>query len=52
MNKVAKNSATGKANQTPSIPINFGKKYKSGMKKNPCLVNVKSKAGIAFPIAW
>ena len=45
VNKEAKNSATGKANQTPFIPINFGKIYISGIKKNPCLVKVNSNAG-------
>lgn len=51
VNIEAKDSATGKANQTPFIPINFGKIYISGIKKNPCLVKVNSNAGIAFPTA-
>ena len=50
--EVETNSAKGKANHTPKTPILFDKINNKGTKKKPCLVKVKSKAGIALPMAW
>lgn len=49
---VETNSAKGKANHTPKTPILFDKISNKGTKKKPCLVKVKSIAGIALPMAW
>lgn len=51
MTKVESKSAIGNESHTPSIPMYGGSKNNKGMKKKPCLLKVKSKAGFALPIA-
>ena len=43
-------SAIGNAIHTPQTPKNGGNIRIKGIKKNPCFVRLKSKAGTAFPI--
>jgi hypothetical protein len=47
---VAINSAIGKEIQTPVEPKKIGRTKTKGIKKNPCLVKVRSNAGNASPI--
>ena len=49
--KVESKSAMGNESHTPFTPMYGGRKNNKGMKKKPCLLNVKSKAGFALPIA-
>ena len=44
-------SEIGKEYQTPSIPKYLGNIKTKGIRKTPCLIKVRKRAGFAFPIA-